>query len=151
MPEHEPRVVKHIDPLPSSPPEAWEPLVRGARLATKPLERFLRIQAASGVVLLAAGAIALIAASSPWAADYHALWETPVGVRLGPYAFTRPLAWVVNDGLMAIFFFVVGLEIRREIHQGELSAWRRAALPAAAAIGGMLVPAGLFLVVAHGD
>jgi NhaA family Na+:H+ antiporter len=80
--------------------------------------------------------------------SYVELWQTPVGVRLGAFTFERPLAWIVNDGLMVIFFFVVGLEIRREIHHGELSDWRRAALPAGAALGGMLVPAALYLALA---
>jgi hypothetical protein len=71
-----------------------------------------------------------------------------VGVRLGGFSFERSLEWYVNDALMVIFFFVVGLEIRREMHHGELSEWRRAAIPAAAALGGMLAPAGLYLAFA---
>lgn len=108
-------------PLPSTPPEAWEPLLRLARLAGRPLERFLRIEAASGIVLLVAAAVALVWANSPWVHTYAALWHTPVGLRLGDFAFERPLEWFVNDGLMVIFFFVVGMEIRRELHHGELS------------------------------
>jgi Na+:H+ antiporter, NhaA family len=135
-------------PLPSSPPEAWEPLLRFARLAGRPLERFLRIEAASGILLLVAAAVALLWANSPWAESYVHLWHTPVGVRFGNFTFERTLEWFVNDGLMVIFFFVVGMEIRREIHHGELSEWRRAALPAAAALGGMIAPACLYLVFA---
>lgn len=135
-------------PLPSTPPEAWEPLLRLARLASGPLERFLRIEAASGVLLLLAAAIALAWANSPWAASYHDLWHTPFGIRAGSFTFERTLEWYVNDALMVIFFFVVGMEIRREIHHGELSEWRRAALPVAAALGGMLAPAILYLSVA---
>lgn len=135
-------------PLPSSPPEAWEPLLRLARLAGRPLERFLRIEAASGILLLVAAAVALIWANSPWAESYVRLWHTAIGVRIGSFAFERSLEWVVNDGLMVIFFFVVGMEIRRELHHGELSEWRRAAMPAAAALGGMLAPAALYLVFA---
>lgn len=135
-------------PLPSSPPEAWEPLIRFARLAAGPLERFLRIEAASGLLLLLAAAVAFGIANSPWALAYLAFWQTPVGVRLGDLTFERPLEWFVNDGLMVIFFFVVGMEIRREIHHGELSEWRRASLPAAAALGGMLAPAGIYLAFA---
>jgi NhaA family Na+:H+ antiporter len=132
----------------SAPPEAWKPLRRAAQLAARPLERFLAIEAASGILLLLSAAAALIWANSPWAPAYAALWHTPIGLRLGSFAFERPLEWVVNDGLMSIFFFVVGLEIRREIHEGELSEWRRAALPAAAALGGMIAPALLYLLVA---
>jgi len=133
---------------PSSPPEAWEPLLRLARLAVRPLERFLRIEAASGILLLVAAAVALFWANSAWAASYAALWHTPLGIRLGSFAFERDLEWVVNDGLMVVFFFVVGLEIRRKIHQGELSEWRRAVLPVAAALGGMIAPALLYLALA---
>lgn len=138
-------------PLSSSPPEAWEPLQRFMRAAGRPLERFLRIEAASGLLLLVSAAIAMAWANSSWATGYARLWHTPLGVRLGDFVFERPLEWVVNDGLMVIFFFVVGLEIRREIHCGELSEWRRAALPAAAALGGMLAPAGLYLAFAGGS
>jgi NhaA family Na+:H+ antiporter len=135
-------------PLPASPPEAWEPLLRFARLAARPLERFLRLEAASGIVLLVVTAVGLIWANSPWAASYEHLWHTTVGIRLGSFTFERSLQWFVNDGLMVIFFFVVGMELRRELHHGELSDRRRAALPAAAAIGGMLVPAALYLAFA---
>lgn len=136
--------------LSSPPPEAWAPLLRFARLAGRPLERFLHIEAASGILLLIAAAIALGWANSAWAESYLQLWHTPLGFRVGSLRFERPLEWFVNDGLMVIFFFVVGMEIRREVHRGELSEWRRAALPVAAALGGMLAPAGLYLVVAGG-
>lgn len=122
--------------------------MRLARFASRPLERFLRIEAASGILLLVSAAVALVWANSPWADSYLHFWHTPIGLRLGTFTFERPLEWVVNDGLMVIFFFVVGMEIRREIHHGELSEWRRAALPAAAALGGMLAPAVLYLVFA---
>ncbi len=138
------------DPLAAPPPEAWRPLMRIAQVAGRPLERFLRIEAASGVLLLLSAALALLCANSPLASTYAALWHTPLGVRVGPWSFERSLEWAVNDGLMVIFFFVVGLEIRREIQQGELSEWRRAALPGAAAVGGMLAPALLYLAIAGG-
>lgn len=124
--------------------------MRVARLASRPLDRFLRIEAASGILLLAAAALALLWANSPWGESYVHLWHTPIGFRIGPFSFERSLEWFVNDGLMVIFFFVVGMEIRRELHHGELSEWRRAALPAAAAIGGMLAPAGIYLLLAGG-
>jgi Na+:H+ antiporter, NhaA family len=133
--------------LPSSPPEAWEPLLRFARIAGRPLERFLRIEAASGILLLVAAAVALAWANSPWAASHAAFWHTPLGFRVGGFVFERTLEWFVNDGLMVVFFFVVGLEIRREVHHGELCEWRRAALPAAAALGGMLAPAALYVIL----
>ncbi|MGA9525818.1 MAG: Na+/H+ antiporter NhaA [Myxococcaceae bacterium] len=135
-------------PLLSMPPEASGPLVRLVRFAGGPLQRFLHIEAASGILLLIAAAVALAWANSPWADSYVQLWHTPLGIRVGTFTFERTLEWFVNDALMVVFFFVVGMEIRREIHQGELSEWRRAALPAAAALGGMLVPAALFLLIA---
>lgn len=138
------------NPLSSSPPEAWEPLARFMKAAGRPLERFLHIEAASGLLLLLSAAVALAWANSPWSAGYVHLWETPLGIRVVGLRFERSLEWVVNDGLMVIFFFVVGMEIRREIHRGELSEWRRAALPVAAALGGMVVPATLYLAFAGG-
>lgn len=123
------------------PPEAWRPLWQLARLTRRPVERFLGIQAASSVILLAATATALVLANSRWQAGYEHLLHLPFGVQLGALSFQRPLEWWVNDALMVIFFFVVGLEIRREIYQGELSKLRRAALPVLAALGGMLIPA----------
>ena len=136
-------------PVPrAAPPEAWAPLVRVARLARAPIGAFLRIEAASGILLLLAAAVALVLANSPWADVYLGFWETPIGLRFGRFAFERSLAWFVNDGLMVIFFFVIGLEIRRELSHGELSEWRRAALPVIAAIGGMLAPACLYLALA---
>jgi NhaA family Na+:H+ antiporter len=116
----------------------------------RPLERFLHIQAASGIVLLAAAVIALAWANSPWRHAYEALWHVPIGISIGRWAFQKPLHFWINDALMVVFFFVVGLEIRREIHQGELSDRRRAALPIAAALGGMIVPAILYTAVNRG-
>ena len=107
-------------------------------------ERFLAIEAASGILLLATAAIALAWANSPWQGSYRALWHAPLGIEVGSFAFERDLHFWINDGMMTLFFFVVGLEIRREMHSGELSELRRAALPLAAALGGMLIPACLF-------
>jgi len=110
-----------------------------------PVERFLAIEAASGILLMITATVALIWANSPWRPFYANLWHLSIGLRFGGFAFERDLHFWINDGLMTIFFFVVGLEIRREIHAGELSEVRRAALPLAAAFGGMLVPALIFL------
>jgi NhaA family Na+:H+ antiporter len=93
--------------------------------------------------------VALVWANSPWAHSYERLWNTPLGLRIGYWAFERSLVWFVNDALMVVFFFVVGLEIRRELHHGELSEWRRAAVPCFAALGGMIAPAGLYLSLAN--
>lgn len=120
-------------------------------LLLRPLDAFLHIQAASGILLLIAALIALVWANSPWHSYYESLWHTPLTVGLGPYLSKQPLHFWINDGLMVIFFFVVGLEIRREIAEGELSEIRRAALPAAAALGGMLVPAAIYWALNHGN
>jgi len=127
------------------PPGAWLPARKGVQRILAPVERFLAIEAASGIVLMIVAAAALVWANSPWRSLYADLWHFPIGITFGSFAFERDLHFWINDGLMTIFFFVVGLEIRREMHAGELSEVRRAALPLAAALGGMLVPALIFL------
>ncbi len=102
-------------------------------------------ETASGALLLAAAAIALIWANSPLRGAYESLFRTPIGLRVGGLAFERDLRFWIGDGLMAIFFFTVGLEIKRELHGGQLGTVRRAALPALAALGGMIVPAAIYL------
>ena len=122
-------------------------LHRDSRLArmARPLAQFLRVEAAGGVLLAVAAAVALVWANSPWRAGYEALWATPVDISVGSFHLAEDLHGVVNDGLMAIFFFVVGLEIKREWTVGELRDRRQAALPAMAALGGMIVPALIYL------
>ncbi|MBA3394355.1 MAG: Na+/H+ antiporter NhaA [Deltaproteobacteria bacterium] len=131
------------------PPGTWAPVRRAAARIASPIQRILAIEAASGIVLLVATVIALTWANL-WTGSYHDLWHTPMGGRLGPWSFEQPLHFWVNDGLMTIFFFVVGLEIRREIFEGELATLRKAALPLAAAVGGMLIPAGIFVAMNYG-
>jgi NhaA family Na+:H+ antiporter len=133
----------------SHPPETWRPVRRAAAALAEPIQRILAIEAASGIVLLVATAAALLWANL-WTASYADLWHTPIGVRVGPWMVERPLHFWVNDGLMTVFFFVVGLEIRREIFEGELAALRKAALPLAAAVGGMLAPAIIFAMLNAG-
>jgi NhaA family Na+:H+ antiporter len=130
--------------LDSNPPESWAPARRAAAHLLTPLQRILAVEATSGLLLVAASVFALAWANSPWHAAYEALWHTPIGARIGDASFVRPLAFWINDGLMTIFFFVVGLEIRRELHDGELAELRRAALPVAAALGGMIAPAVIY-------
>ena len=132
------------------PPGALPVARRLAQVLARPLERFLAIQAASGIVLVIVAAVALGWANSPWASSYHEAWSTPISLGFGAHALTTTTHVLVNDVLMSIFFLVVGLEIRRELHAGELSDRRRAALPAIAAIGGMLVPALIFAIATHG-
>jgi len=112
--------------------------------------RFISIEAASGVVLLTAAAIALVCANSPLSSAYEALWhqQLALGVPLLP---PRDLRFWVNDGLMTIFFLLVGLEVRREIHDGTLSDRRVATLPIIAALGGVVVPALLYILVGSGS
>ena len=109
------------------------------------LERFLHIEAVSGVVLIAAALSALLWANSPVAESYHMLWHTPVTLGIGSWSATQSLHFLVNEGLMTIFFLVAGLEIRRELHEGALSTPRLAALPMVAAMGGVIAPAVIYL------
>ena len=112
-----------------------------------PFQRFFSTNASGGLLLLASTAVALIWANSPWSAAYHHLWETSFGIGTPAFGLTLPLHEWVNDALMAVFFFLVGLEIKREVLVGELSTRRSATLPVAAALGGMIVPALLFASV----
>jgi NhaA family Na+:H+ antiporter len=118
-----------------------------ARRVLSSVERFLAVEAASGMVLLAAALIALGVAGSPLRPLAEGVWHLPLGVRVGSLIFQRDLHFWINDGLMAVFFFVIGLEIRREVRSGELSQLRRAALPLVAALGGMLAPAAIYLAL----
>ena len=115
-----------------------------------PRRALLSNETASSALLLAAAALALVWANSPWRATYEALFGAPIGVRAGRLAFERDLRFWINDGLMAIFFFSVGLEIKRELRGGQLGTVRRAALPVLAALGGMVVPAALYLAINAG-
>ena len=121
-----------------------------AERVTAPLHRFLQSAPAGGIVLLVCAAIAMVWANSPWAHSYHALWETPLTIAIGGRGAQLTLHQVINDGLMAVFFFLVGLEIKREVLVGELASLRHAALPVSAALGGMVVPALLFTAVNTG-
>lgn len=115
------------------------------RRIVRPFQAFAQAEASGGIVLLLAAVAALVWANSPWGASYTALWHTALSFRLGDWHLTKPLEAWINEGLMALFFFVVGLEIKREVLGGELASVKRAMLPIAAALGGMLVPAGLYL------
>jgi NhaA family Na+:H+ antiporter len=116
-------------------------------LVLEPFQRFAQLESASGVLLLACALIALAWANSPWASAYHRLWEVEVRLAAGELVLQSTLHHLINDGLMAVFFFLVGLEIKREMLAGELASLRRAALPIAAALGGMLVPAALYSAI----
>jgi len=111
-----------------------------------PFERFLRQTTAGGIVLMGMTLLTLIIASSPWGDAYRHLWETPVRIGIGLQNMEMPIHAWVNEGLMALFFLLVGLELKREILVGELASLRNAALPVAGAIGGMLVPAIIYFL-----
>ncbi|HSC91958.1 MAG TPA: Na+/H+ antiporter NhaA [Gaiellaceae bacterium] len=120
------------------------------RNIAQPLRSFLETEAGSALALLAAAAAALVWANSPWGGSYDDLWGTELSVRLGEWELAEDVRTWVNDGLMTFFFFVVGLEIRRELDMGELRDRRRVGAPVLAALGGMLLPAALYLAIARG-
>jgi NhaA family Na+:H+ antiporter len=118
---------------------------------TGAIETFLAMEAAGGILLMGATALALVAANSPARALYTAFLDTPVEIRVGAIHVAKPALLWINDGLMAIFFFLVGLELKREFLEGELASFRQVALPAAGAIGGMVVPVAIFVLLNRGD
>lgn len=134
------------NPMPP-PPAKWLAVRRMAERVAAPVEQFLALETSGGLLLLAAAAVALVWANSPWSHSYHELWHTPITLGVNGWTFRQDLHFWINEFLMTIFFLVVGLEIKREIVEGELSDLRRAALPIGAAIGGMLVPAGIYLAL----
>ncbi len=113
----------------------------------EPFQKFIHAQSTGGVLLLGATVVALSWANSPWAESYTTFWNMPVSLVVGSQALTETLLEWINDGLMAMFFFVVGLEIKREILVGELASLREAALPLVCAMGGIIVPASLYWAV----
>jgi Na+:H+ antiporter, NhaA family len=116
-----------------------------------PFSRFAQTEASGGILLLAATILALAWANSPWEHSYHTIWEKEVTAGFGRALLTWSRHLWVNDGLMSIFFFLVGLEIKRELLIGELSSFRSAAFPFIAALGGCLLPAALYFAVNHGN
>ena len=115
------------------------------------ISSFLKLESASGILLIAAACLAVILANSPLSQYYDLLLDTPVEVRVGALQIAKPLLLWINDGLMAVFFFIVGLELKREMLEGELSSGRAVALPAFAALGGMVVPALIYVLINRGD
>ncbi|HZW06681.1 MAG TPA: Na+/H+ antiporter NhaA, partial [Phycisphaerales bacterium] len=131
---------KIVDP---SPPLA-------ARVV-RPFAHFAQMGAAPGIVLLVCAVAALVWANSAWSHAYHQLVHLEVGLTFGGFDITKPSEWWINDALMAVFFFVVGLEIKREVLIGELRSFRAAALPVVAAVGGMLAPGVIYACVNWGE
>lgn len=132
------------------PPEALRPTWSRsgrplARRIVQPLQAFLETETSSAVLLLGAAAIAMLWANAPLGDSYRRVWGTELSIGLGERTISNDVRWWVSDGLMTLFFFLVGLEIKRELLTGELRDRRRAALPVIAALGGMLVPAAIYL------
>ena len=124
-----------------------KPLGMRVRLLT---QEFTRLAASGGIVLLVFTILALLLANSPWSESYFHFWETSISLNFGSFSLSEHLLEWVNDGLMVIFFFVVGLEIKREITTGELASPKQAALPIAAAFGGMVTPALIYIALNYG-
>lgn len=112
---------------------------------------FIRLESAAGILLFCTAILAIVVANTPLFPWYQDLFATPVEIRIGALEIAKPLLLWVNDGLMAVFFFLIGLELKRELTEGELSDKRNIVLPAAGAIGGMFVPAGIYLLFNAGD
>ena len=108
------------------------------------LRDFMRLESAAGVLLIIAAVLAMVIANSPLTTLYDQLLGLPISIQVGALAITKPLLLWVNDGLMAVFFFLIGLEVKREFKEGELSSAAQVALPAVGALGGMLVPAAIY-------
>ncbi len=115
------------------------------------IREFLKLESASGVLLILASVVALILANSPLDVYYDRFLNIPIHIRIGAFEISKPSFLWINDGLMAVFFFLIGLELKREFVEGELSDVRKITLPALGAIGGMAVPAAIYLLVNRGD
>ena len=112
-----------------------------------PFQQFVKMESFSGILLFSATILAMIWANSPYADSYQALWELKIGFGTESFGLTKPLILWINDGLMAIFFFLIGLEIKREILVGELNTVRKATFPIFAALGGIIIPYGFYLML----
>jgi len=127
-----------------SPPPLFQSIVLG------PIRTFIGMEAAGGIALFVAALLAFALANSPWREAFERIWTTPVELGFGELGFRATLRQFINDGLMTIFFFVVGMEIKRELIEGELRTLRRAMLPAIAATGGVVLPAIIFYLLNRG-
>jgi NhaA family Na+:H+ antiporter len=115
------------------------------------IREFLKLESAGGISLMLAAVLAMAIANSPLQGWYELLLDIPVEIRVGALFISKPLILWINDGLMAVFFFLVGLELKREVIEGELSRPANVMLPALAAVGGVAVPVGIYLVLNHGN
>ena len=112
-----------------------------------PVSRFIHLEYTSGILLLFSVVIAIVWANSSFGDSYDHLWETDFAIAIGKYELNKPLHIWINDGLMAIFFFVIGLELKREFMDGELSTFKKAVMPMSAALGGMIGPAVIYTLI----
>jgi Na+:H+ antiporter, NhaA family len=120
------------------------------RRLLSPVLEFIQAETTGGLFLLTCAILAMVLANSAWSEDYFNFWKTPFSVGFGSWVLSKSIFLWINDGLMAVFFFVVGLEIKRELLAGELSSFKQAMLPISAALGGMIVPAALYLLINYG-
>ena len=123
----------------------------GEKSLMQAFREFLRLESAGGILLVMAALVAIVLANSPLGAVYDSLLRIPVTVAVGNLVLDKPLLLWINDGLMAVFFFLVGLEIKREVLEGELSSRDQIVLPVVAAVGGFVVPAGIYVAFNQGD
>lgn len=128
------------------PADASRPIARLMR----PVKYFFHLKVAGGILLFLNSLLAMFWANSRWHESYHDLWHAPFSIKLGDFALSYPVEYWINDGLMVIFFFVIGLEIKREILVGELRSVKKALLPIVAALGGVVVPASIYLAINKG-
>lgn len=119
--------------------------------AESAITRFLRLESASGIILMFTATLAIIIANTPLVVYYNLLLDTPVELRVGTFEIAKPLLLWINDGLMAVFFFLVGLELKREVVEGELSDPKNIILPGIGAVGGMVAPAAIYLLFNSSD
>ncbi|KFA93703.1 Na+/H+ antiporter NhaA, partial [Archangium violaceum] len=126
------------------------PLPRLFKVAVAPVQAFFKLEASGGILLALCAVVAMLWANSPWADTYTALFDAPLAVGSGSPLFHFTFREFINDGLMTIFFFLVGMEIKRELAAGELRTLSKALLPLIAAVGGMVVPAALYAALNAG-
>ena len=131
--------------------ERYAPWEKRFDKVISPFEEFIHHETTSGLLLIACALLALVLANSALADSYHHFFHTSIGIAIGSWHLNMSLHHWINDGLMALFFFVVGLEIKREILVGELAEPKQAVLPIAAAFGGMVIPAGIYYAINAGS
>jgi len=119
-------------------------MVDNSSSAASAIRDFMKLESAGGILLLIAAIAAMLVANSPLLPVYDAFLDAPVGIQVADWTINKPLLLWINDGLMAVFFFLIGLELKREVLEGELSSARQIALPAVGALGGMVVPMAIY-------